>query len=374
MREKFGARTIYIPMLAVFGFYAIQFVVTFAYIIVIAVIEAASGADFGAIPDLLDDTREIMILHSNNIGAIYSIFVIMFAVVFLMVLSKGNPRAVRNEKVGPARWIASLLVIVGSSGVIYLQLAGFAALGEYVPAIESALENYAELSKMFVGSENIWMIILSTCILIPIAEELIFRGIIQGELRRVMPGFLAVLIQALIFALVHIDPVQVAYVIIPAIILGAVYEWTKSILVPIVLHMVFNFTGAALPILLADNEKAASFMMMILMAMVPVALLGTLYLFSRRKADLIATSSQAVVVSASGYSDDSYRVDPGFVKDGDVEPNEESSDYDYLNKDAADRTNELTVEEEQENSTEHNPGEDEGKDTQKDEWKHRDLE
>lgn len=370
MREKFGLRTLFVPFIAVFGFYAIQFVVTFAYLIAVAVIEATFEAGFEAIPDLLEDTQEILVRHSNNIGAIYSVFVIIFAVVFLLVLRKSNPLAVRNGKVGPARWIASLLVIVGTSGIIYLQLAGFVALGEHVPAIESALENYTELSEMFVGSENIWMIILSTCILIPIAEELIFRGVIQGELRRVMPALPVVIIQAVIFALVHINPIQVAYVIIPAIILGAVYEWTKSILVPIVLHMAFNFTGAALPILLADNEKASSFMMMVLMAMVPVAVLGSLYLFSRRKTDPSPTSSQAVVVSASGYSDDSYFVNPDFGNDGEVESNEESSDYDDMHKDA----NEPELEKESENNMEEKPVGDDTDESEKNSWKHRDLE
>jgi len=167
------------------------------------------------------------------------------------------------------------------------------ALGEFVPAINNAMNNYIELSKGFIGSGNIPIVILTTCILVPIAEDLVFRGIIQGELRRVMPGWTAVVIQAVIFALVHGNLIQISYVILPAIILGALYEWSKSIYVPIFLHMLFNFTGAAVPLMLEGNANAGQIFVLFEFSIIPLMIIALIFLYKRRKKDPLVIPSES---------------------------------------------------------------------------------
>lgn len=282
MQHKFGARTILIPLLAIFGFYIIQFAVTTAYVVIYAVISAAKNSGQIGFTDIIDDSVNVIGTHSNYIFIIFSVFVIIFASIIIALMSIKNKEVLRRKKTDLKIWVASFFVIIATSGVISLQLTGIQALGEYFEPVKRAMENYIELSNMFIASDNIWLIIFSTCILVPIAEELIFRGIVQGELSRVMPGVRAVIIQSVIFAAIHIDPIQVSYVLIPALVLGAVYEWTKSIYIPIFLHMVFNFTGAALPVILAENEKAYSYAVMATLAIIPVGIFGMLYIFKKR--------------------------------------------------------------------------------------------
>jgi len=330
MRHKFSARTILIPILAVFVFYLIQLVVSVAYIIVYAFIESSGKMDSDILNVIIENSNEIINANSNYIFIISSTFVIIFASILIAIMSIKNREVIWRKKVSLSVWIASLFIIIGTSGLINLQLVGIQALGQYFEPVRIAFENYVEMSKIFIGNSNILLIIVSTCILVPIAEELIFRGIIQGELRRVMPGTVAVIIQALIFALIHINPIQISYVIIPALVLGAVYEWTKSIYVPIILHIIFNFTGAALPVILADNEKAYMFVVMASLAMIPVGIFAMLYIFTKRFKKTEASSAQGIVHSASGYSDDSYQINPEFTVNKNVSENEDSSDYDNM--------------------------------------------
>jgi membrane protease YdiL (CAAX protease family) len=83
----------------------------------------------------------------------------------------------------------------------------------------------------------------------PVGEEIFFRGIIQTGLHRLwLPRWgsmrhrwIAIVLTALLFGLMHFS----VYHHIPAlialgIILGYVYERTGSLLVPIMLHMLFN--------------------------------------------------------------------------------------------------------------------------------------
>jgi membrane protease YdiL (CAAX protease family) len=330
MKHKFGARTILIPILAVFGFYLIQFVVSAVYLFVYAFLESANNPNSDIFTEIIENSVNIINANSNYIFIMASTFVIIFAAILIALMSIKSKEVIWRKKVKLSVWIASVFIIIGTSGIISLQLAGIQALGEFFEPIKIALENYAEMANMFIASDNILLIIVSTCILVPIAEELIFRGIVQGELRRVMPGAVAVVIQALIFAVVHINPIQVSYVIIPALVLGAVYEWTKSIYVPIILHMIFNFTGAALPVILADNEKAYMFAVMVTIAMIPVGIFGMLYMITKRYKQPEMSSAHAVVQSASGYSDDSYQITPEFKSNINISENEDSSDYDNM--------------------------------------------
>lgn len=287
MREKFSARTIFIPFISIIGFFTIQLIVTAAYMIAYVLIKVVSGSDSNTlIENLTYDSQNFIMEQMNTIGIIYSVIIAVIAAIVLSGLLRKNPIAVRREKIRSHELIAAAVVMIGAAGLINLEMAGISALGEFVPWLKSALQTYIDLSKSLVGSKNIFLIIISTCILIPIAEDLVFRGIVQGELRRVMPGFMAVIIQAVIFALVHVNPIQISYVIIPALILGAIYEWTRSIYVPIILHMIFNFFGAGLPMIFEGNQTVQSGIVIAEILLIIPAAVAMMYLYKRRRRDL----------------------------------------------------------------------------------------
>lgn len=289
MREKFGARTIFIPILAVIGFFVIQTLVMLVYMLPYLIKQAvlkgnSSPADL-VVQEIIADSLKYIMSQMNIMGIIYSVIIAGMAIAIISVLLRKNPYAIRRERIRGQELIAAAVVMIGAAGLVNLEMAGIQAAGEFVPWIKNALQTYIELSKSLVGSKNIFLIIISTCVLIPIAEDLVFRGIVQGELRRAMPGFAAVIIQAVIFALVHGNIIQISYVIIPALILGAIYEWTKSIYVPIILHMIFNFFGAGLPMIFEGNEYVQQGIVIAEIILVIPAVFAMLYLYKRRRID-----------------------------------------------------------------------------------------
>ncbi len=112
-----------------------------------------------------------------------------------------------------------------------------------------------------------------------------FRGIIQGELRRAMPEWLAVVIQALAFAIFHMQPIQSSYVFLPGLLLGAAYAWSRSLWVPIVMHIFFNLLGSLVPSLIQSDEMLVQIVGLTQMAFIPVAVAAAVYMFlsSRKK-------------------------------------------------------------------------------------------
>ncbi|MHB8127939.1 MAG: CPBP family intramembrane glutamic endopeptidase, partial [Mobilitalea sp.] len=88
------------------------------------------------------------------------------------------------------------------------------------------------------------IVMLEVIILAPITEELIFRGVILKKARGIMPFFVANIVQAALFALVHMNLVQAVYTFGGGLLTGYVAYKYKSILPSILLHMLSNLLGS----------------------------------------------------------------------------------------------------------------------------------
>ena len=74
----------------------------------------------------------------------------------------------------------------------------------------------------------------------PIAEELVFRGMVFRTLRKGFPFAVAALLSGVCFGIYHMNWVQGVYASCLGVVLAFVYERTKSILGAILFHIFFN--------------------------------------------------------------------------------------------------------------------------------------
>ena len=91
-------------------------------------------------------------------------------------------------------------------------------------------------------AEWVVVVFVVTVVLVPIAEELFFRGLLQSLLRRhIGKPWPAVLATSAIFAAAHYtQPQAVPALFILAVALGYNYERTGRLLGPIIMHAIFN--------------------------------------------------------------------------------------------------------------------------------------
>ena len=94
------------------------------------------------------------------------------------------------------------------------------------------------------GWDGVWLAGL-TLLAAPLCEEFIFRGLIQGGLRRSLPAWQAIGIGAAIFAIVH-PPVSMLPVFVLGLCAGAAYERSRSLLAPMLAHAGYNAAILAL--------------------------------------------------------------------------------------------------------------------------------
>lgn len=96
------------------------------------------------------------------------------------------------------------------------------------------------------------VVLLGACIIGPVCEELLFRGLLAGRLARYGQKP-AALVSALLFGLYHANVSQFFYAFALGLLQAYAYFYTGSIKTPIVLHMLFNVYGSFVVFLLPDS-------------------------------------------------------------------------------------------------------------------------
>jgi membrane protease YdiL (CAAX protease family) len=96
-----------------------------------------------------------------------------------------------------------------------------------------------------------WAVLLVLVVVVgaPVVEEIVYRGSLQT---RLMQGFgisVGIFLTALLFALIHLAPVEIPGLFVFALVLGIARHKTGTLGLPIVTHLAFNATGLSLVLL-----------------------------------------------------------------------------------------------------------------------------
>lgn len=84
--------------------------------------------------------------------------------------------------------------------------------------------------------------IISSGIIGPILEELIFRGIIYNKLKEFNSIKKSMIISTIIFSLMHFNIIDIVYTLLIGYILVNIYEKNKNLKYPIILHISLNIS------------------------------------------------------------------------------------------------------------------------------------
>lgn len=127
----------------------------------------------------------------------------------------------------------TLLLTVGTAaaGMVVNNLFSFTTIKEQS-------QSYQELSNAFYGS-TLLPEILATCILTPVLEELLYRGIVYQRIREWLGILPAILLSALIFGGMHMNLVQFLYAGLLGLLLAVCVQW-GGLKCSILAHMLTN--------------------------------------------------------------------------------------------------------------------------------------
>jgi membrane protease YdiL (CAAX protease family) len=152
-----------------------------------------------------------------------------------------------KSKIGVPHWL--LIIPAG----IFASLAGNLIMN--ISDIASMSESYQE-AEVLLFSGPFAIQVIGIGIVIPICEELVYRGLIYMRMRQYLNVNMSILVSALIFGLVHGNPVQGIYGFLVGILFAYVYEQYGSLKAPMLAHVSANMLSLLLMVLNPDLGNA----------------------------------------------------------------------------------------------------------------------
>lgn len=137
------------------------------------------------------------------------------------------------------------------------------------PLFKTTMKEYSDLIDNAIGNNVPWLLMLTIFVIAPIAEEVIFRGLILNYASTIMPVAFAILTQAFLFSVFHSNIVQQVYAFILGLLLGYIAYTMKSIVSTILLHISINLSTLLLPDYnLMDTKKITMLFLVSVVALV----------------------------------------------------------------------------------------------------------
>ena len=173
-------------------------------------------------------------------------YVINFvAIVFIL-------RAYLEKDIAVALENAGRLILAAIAGLALYWVSNL-ALASAIQRLWPDFFNVNDATISAISKDNLLLLGLGTVVFVPVAEELLYRGLLFGAIRR-RSRVLAYLISVAVFCAIHVsgywgqyEPLHLALCFvqyIPAgLILAGAYDFSGSIFAPILIHTSINLIG-----------------------------------------------------------------------------------------------------------------------------------
>jgi membrane protease YdiL (CAAX protease family) len=137
---------------------------------------------------------------------------------------------------------ASVGILIATVAVVVLFYYCLGSIFGSVPSVARQIVSFAtDASRLKGQPTTAWIIAIARgCFLVPVFEEVFFRGLLLGWLRKHMREHLAVVTMSALFALEHGSFILAPYVFIFGISFGYVRLRTRSTLNTAVMHSLHN--------------------------------------------------------------------------------------------------------------------------------------
>lgn len=182
--------------------------------------------------DILTASMDAAVRYAVLIAGIAAVFIIPLACLFMRRDIKLGKISIQKRTAPAAAWpvliITGILTCIGGNIIVTLF------------SLQYIFSDYAQVSEqLYSGNFIIQLIFIG--IIVPISEELIFRGLIYNRAKSYMGSTLsAMLVSALIFSIYHGNMVQGIYAFVIGFMMAFLYEKYGSLAAPVLFHICCN--------------------------------------------------------------------------------------------------------------------------------------
>lgn len=200
------------------------------------------------------------------------LFILLPALIFSKLIYEDVGKIIRLRI---PDWTEIILFVVGIGiltpllqSYLYIQnyyIEVWATHSESINTLKSFFDSLNELVDKTYGNllrasgiPELLFVVLLVAVVPAISEEVMFRGFIQRSFELKIKPFIAALVTAVFFSLYHFNP----YGLIPLAVLGFYFGFaaytSKTLLIPILLHFLNNFTAVMLYFIIGSEELIKS--------------------------------------------------------------------------------------------------------------------
>ena len=197
-------------------------------------------------PGLTLDPMELIFSCTDQIALISGLATLIILAAFFLLRRK-NPLRETGFHATHGRFVFTAIAV---TPLLYAAVSLVLGL---LP--EAWMAEYAEASASL--NQKGVLITVATVLVAPLVEEIIFRGLILSRLNRVLPGWLAVLLSALLFGVCHGQAVWMAYAFVLGVIFGFFALRSHSIWPSLCAHILFNGIGQ-IAVYVPETDAAVS--------------------------------------------------------------------------------------------------------------------
>ena len=266
-----------------YGIAAVVFILMIVLLNGSAVVLSAGVGIVGAVLGGYEGINLVYDFMMNNMNLLTGLAYIIPGTVFFLwyyfvfVEKHGISVFLRSHtrRLTPASFGWQILLVFSVQHATTLVMLAIAAIAP------PAIDNYSQMIESSGVSQYSLMRAISTLILPPLVEEIVFRGLILKYLERAGACFIvANLIQALLFGIFHMNIVQGIYTSLLGFLLGYLAYRYDSILAPMITHALFNLFGTLIVDL--ENRFLPDFAIGLLVLISVPLLVGTLLMIHFR--------------------------------------------------------------------------------------------
>ena len=263
-----------VPFFLAFGLQ----LVAICYLIFIAAIFWGVASASGKTDYTTDD---LMVLLSNmdfNIVAsmVFSFFCIATFSIWYYRSCNGSFKINLKKDFHPYELFGILLLIPGTQFMSSILTSLISII------FPSWLEGYLELLETSgLSGEVPALMMIYSVLMAPISEELVFRGVTYSIARRTFSFWGANVIQALLFGIFHMNPLQGCYTFVLGLVLGYIREKGGTLYHVILFHFLFNLWGTtASEWMVFENEILQA---LVIFGGAAIGMVGGFLLFNKGK-------------------------------------------------------------------------------------------
>jgi membrane protease YdiL (CAAX protease family) len=215
--------------MAVSLFVSLSIVVVFSFLL---------GFNHDTGTNTMQEQFERLALNSN----IQKILLLMFFEIILIIFGPWHWYSVRKgEMFSPREAMTAnnlfMAVLIG----FFTQIFSGAIITVIYVVMPSWVDHYSKIMEdAFATNTSPLLVFMSVVIIGPIAEELLFRGMIFRVLRKGFSLYIAAFVSSLFFSVYHMNIVQGIYAFFIGFLLCVLYEKTQTFWYTAVVHIIFN--------------------------------------------------------------------------------------------------------------------------------------